>query len=339
MNLLFPSMIDHGSTRDQNPPPASAGNPTSGRRRCSRLWPSLLLTALLAGRAFAQAPEPVGVAHVYKQVAGNNLELWALSPPAHTAKDRCPAVLFFHGGGWVGGPVSQFNRQSEYLAKRGMVAVQVQYRLVKSATDDPITPSIQDAKSSMRWVRSHASELGIDPHRIAAAGASAGGHLAAFLGLVDGIDDPTDDMGVSAIPDAMILFNPAIDLGPDSITHHRGGADYKAVSPLYHVHAGAPPTLVISGGSDPVVPPSLILTFSDAMKKAGARCDTFIYPGQGHGVCNSGEAFYSSLKQMDLFLAALNWLQGPPDEKAIRQLPPKLPPNAFGPGRKTKPAS
>jgi len=62
--------------------------------------------------------------------------------------------------------------------------------------------------SAMRYVRSHAAELGIDPQRIAAAGGSAGGHLAAFTGLVPGLDDPKDDLAVSAKPNAMVLFNP-----------------------------------------------------------------------------------------------------------------------------------
>ncbi len=67
-----------------------------------------------------------------------------------------------------------------------------------------------DTKSAMRWVRSHAAELGIDPERIAASGGSAGGHLAAFASMVEGIDDPADDLKVSPRGNALVLFNPVL---------------------------------------------------------------------------------------------------------------------------------
>ena len=80
-----------------------------------------------------------------------------------------------------------------------------------------------DAKSALRYVRAHATELGIDPQRIAAAGGSAGGHLAAFTALVDGLDDPQDDLAVSCKPNALVLFNPVFNNGPDQWGHGRVG--------------------------------------------------------------------------------------------------------------------
>ena len=99
-------------------------------------------------------------------------------------------MVFYFGGGWVRGNPAQFERQSEHLASRGMVGIRVEYRVMPKGDSGPPVICCQDAKSAMRWVRAHAAELGIDPERIAAAGGSAGGHLAAFVSLVEGLDDP-----------------------------------------------------------------------------------------------------------------------------------------------------
>ena len=103
-------------------------------------------------------------------------------------------VVVFFGGGWVGGTPEQFRTQSEYLTTRGMVGIRVEYRVIPKDDKGPPTVCCADAKSAMRWARAHATELGIDPQRIGAGGGSAGGHLAAFVGLVAGQDDPQDDL-------------------------------------------------------------------------------------------------------------------------------------------------
>ncbi len=95
--------------------------------------------------------------------------------------------------GWVGGAPGQFTEHSKYLATRGMVAIQVEYRLLDRKKRELPATCCADAKSAMRWVRGHANTLGIDPERIASAGGSAGGHLAAFVGMVEGGDDDDDD--------------------------------------------------------------------------------------------------------------------------------------------------
>ena len=87
---------------------------------------SLLLAASVsAAQAAARAEAPAGEPAVYKKVDGRELKLYVLKPG-----DRRPAVVFFHGGGWVGGTPSQFNVLSRHLASRGMVCVQVEYRLL-----------------------------------------------------------------------------------------------------------------------------------------------------------------------------------------------------------------
>jgi acetyl esterase len=102
-----------------------------------------------------------GEAIVYKKVNGREMKLYLSKPADWKSGDRRPAIVFFHGGGWVGGSPSSFNGHCEYFASRGLVCATVDYRLIqKGASETPLV-CVQDAKSAMRWVRSHAKELGI----------------------------------------------------------------------------------------------------------------------------------------------------------------------------------
>jgi acetyl esterase len=279
--------------------------------------------AKAASAAKVPSRPPVGTKYVYETIAGREMSLYVVSPEGEAAGKKRPAMLFFHGGAWVGGFVYEFDRQVEYLADRGIVGIQVDYRYAEPGLHGSINPSIQDSKSAIRWVRSHAALLGVDPNRVGAAGGSAGGQLAAFLGIMDGENNPGDDLSVSFRPDLMVLFNPAMDLGPDGCCAGRVRDDYKTVSPIYHVHSGIPPTLVMQGDADKLVSPKSIIDFANEMKQAGNECTLVMYPGVGHGFFNAKDDFYGSVEQMDRFLAAHGWLQGPPDETALRKLPPK----------------
>ena len=278
---------------------------------------AILATVCLGCSAFAA--EMTGEPRVYKQVDGRELKLYVFKPKDWRATDQRPAMVFFHGGGWTGGSPSAFMRQSEYLATRGMVAISVQYRLVPK--DPPTTPfvSMQDAKSAMRWVRTHAQELGIDTARIGAGGGSAGGHLSAFVGLVPGFDDPADDLKVSPKPAVLALFNPFVgfkwdDSAATRIAERFGpkGKEFIVSTPANFVTKNAPPTIILHGENDTTVPLSQVKAFADEMKKAGARCELAVFPGQAHSFFNRGKSFYETVIAMDKFLASLGWLQGPP---------------------------
>ncbi len=183
----------------------------------------------------------------YKTVADVSLPLYVFKAEGCQASDHRPAIVFYFGGGWRSGSPTQFATHAQYLASRGMVAICVEYR-VQSRHGVNVAQCVADAKSAMRWVRSHAGELGIDPQRIASAGGSAGGHLAAAVALLPGHDDPQDDTSVSCVPDAMVLFNPAVDLVTRrSGTHERprkGSGDARSTrggsrQPLSHqTHQG-----------------------------------------------------------------------------------------------------
>ncbi|HEX4148276.1 MAG TPA: alpha/beta hydrolase, partial [Pirellulales bacterium] len=261
----------------------------------------------------AKANESVGEPQVYKHVAGRDLKLFIIKPTGWTATDRRPAMVFFHGGGWVGGRPIQFNEQAEYLATRGMVCIQVEYRLLDRQKTDPPEVCVHDAKSAMRWTRAHAAELGIDPQRIGAAGGSAGGHLAAYVGMVSGHDDPQDDAGVSPKADALVLFNPVFDNGPDDgWGHERVGDRYREFSPAHNISADDPPTIIFVGAQDRLIPTSVVERFQAAMKAAGVRCEAFIFTGQPHGFFNHEPWKTKTLFDTDKFLASIGWLQGPP---------------------------
>jgi acetyl esterase len=102
----------------------------------------------------AAKPEPrttIGERFVYKQVGDRELNLFVVKPADWKASDQRPALVLFHGGGWVGGGPTQFNDQATYLATRGLVCVQVEYRLLDKSNKEPPIDCVRDAKSAMRW--------------------------------------------------------------------------------------------------------------------------------------------------------------------------------------------
>lgn len=246
---------------------------------------------------------------VYKVVEGRKLRLWVRTPKDTKRGDRRPAAVFFHGGGWVGGPLFQFNSQCSHFASRGMVTVQVEYRFAPKGDDGgPPLVCIQDAKSSMRWVRAHADELGIDPDRIAAGGGSAGGHLAAFCSMMEGCDDPQDDLNISPRGNVQLLYNPVFDNSLGGYGHERMGEHWLDYSPAQHISADDPPTIIFLGTRDELVPVKIVESFAAGMAKAGVRCETHFHDGRGHGFFNESPDREDTIAKCDAFLVSLAWL-------------------------------
>lgn len=259
---------------------------------------------------------------IYKKVGDTSLKLLVEKPAGWSAGDKRPAIVFFFGGGWVGGSPEQFRKQSEHLASRGMVGIRVQYRVISKDDKGPPLLPCADAKSAMRYVRSHAAELGIDPNRIAAAGGSAGGHLAAFATLVPGLDDPADDLAVSPRGNAMVLFNPVFNNGPGEWGHARVGERYREFSPAHHVTKAAPPTIVFLGAKDELISVRVLEDFKAKMNAVNVRCETRVFPGAVHGFFNKdveGIPGYSeTLADTDRFLTSLGWLEKPATQAGKR---------------------
>lgn len=278
---------------------------------------SVLATAIVVCTAItASAAKPEGKEYVYKKVDGRELKIYVTKPADWKAGDTRPAVVFYHGGGWVGGSPGQFTEHSKYLASRGMVCFQVEYRLLNRKSSDPPTVCCHDAKSAMRWVRARAEEFGIDPDRIASGGGSAGGHLAAFVGIVEGTDDPGDDLDVCPKSNAMLLFNPVFDNGPDGWGTARVGDRYQEFSPFHNVTKDDPPAIVFLGSADKLIPVKTAYDFQAAMKKVGVDCEVMIFDGMPHGFFNfgkfEGKPYYETVLASDKFLCKLGWLEGEP---------------------------
>jgi acetyl esterase/lipase len=249
---------------------------------------------------------------VYKRIGDTELKLHIEKPSGWTASDRRPAIVFFFGGGWVGGSPNQFLKQSQHFATRGMVGIRVQYRVIPKGDEGPPVVCVADAKSALRYVRAHAAELGLDPARIAAAGGSAGGHLAAFATLVPGLDDPTDDLTVSPKGNALGLFNPVFNNGPGEYGYARVGERYHEFSPAHHISKDAPPAIVFLGDKDDLIPVRVLEDFKAKMQAAGVRCDTRVFLGAAHGFFNKDvegiPGFSATLADADRFLVSLGWL-------------------------------
>lgn len=278
---------------------------------------SFLLTLLFTLSSVVCAEPPVGEKFVYKTVDEKPLSIYVTKPDNWKSGDKRPAIVFFHGGGWVGGAPGQFTQHSVYFASRGLVCFQVQYRLLdRKKGNQPPTVCIRDARSAMRWVRSRAGEFGIDPDRIASAGGSAGGHLAATLGTIDQHDEPGEDTSTSTRSNAMLLFNPVFDNGPGEWGDQRVGERYREFSPAHNVTATIPPSIVFLGDKDALIPVSTLTRFQDNVKAVGGRCETKIFAGQSHGFFNygkdEGRPYYETVVASDQFLKSLGWLEGEP---------------------------
>ena len=251
---------------------------------------------------------------VYKRIGEVELKLHVFTPQDHKASDRRPAIIFFFGGGWYGGSPSQFYQHCKYLASRGMVAMSAEYR-VKSRNKTTPRECVKDGKSAVRWIREHATELGVDPERIAAGGGSAGGHVAAATGTTKGFEEEGEDLNISSRPEALVLFNPVYDNGPDGYGHSRVKEYWKAFSPMHNIDETTPPTIVFLGTKDKHVPVKTAREYKRLMEANGRRCDLHLYEGQPHGFFNygrQGDNYTKTVIEMDRFLASLGYLKGEP---------------------------
>lgn len=273
----------------------------------------LLCSALFTVNGFAMPLPSERI--TYKNVDNTSLALHVFYPDYNTQPETSmhdkpyadrPAIVFFFGGGWVTGSPKQFYRQSAYFAELGFVAISAEYRIRNHHQSTPFQ-ALEDAKSAIRWIRTHAHTLGIHPEKIIAVGASAGGHLAAGTAILTDYNDPNDDLTVSSSPNALILLNPVLDTSPQGYGHALVKPHWHTVSPLHNIHAALPPTLILLGDEDKVIPVETARAFQKAMLTNGNLCEVIIYPQQKHGFFNH-KKYQETLFEMTRFLKTHRYL-------------------------------
>lgn len=233
---------------------------------------------------------------VYKKVGERELSLHVFEPAGQEPTAKRPAIVFFHGGAWAIGDPNQFYYQCDYLAKRGMWAASAEYRLTAPGAGVRVADIVLDAKDAIRYVRSHAGDLGVDPVRIAAAGGSAGGHLAAATAVVPEENPPGTMSGKANL---LVLFNPAL-------FYPSAG---KTVS-LDQFTKDTPPAILFYGTKD-----DMLQYGKDCLaqsRRLGFPLRLFTAKDAGHSFFNDQPWRDRTLWEADRFLAQHGYLQGPP---------------------------
>jgi acetyl esterase/lipase len=282
------------------------------------------MMVLLGGAVLAASgPSPRGGAGevkslTYKTVGDRELKIHINYPPEWKPSDARPAIVFFFGGAWTSGTVEQFALQAEYFASRGLVAARADYRI---KSKDAATPDkcVEDARSAVRWMRKNSKLLGIDPKKLIVSGGSAGGHLAACMMIEKSVEAAGDDLSISTVPQAMVLFNPVLNFENEEMMK-RFGVDKEVagkISPTLHLTKKSPPALILFGTED-----RLKVHGEEYWKKAealGVRAENFLAEGQGHGFFNRSPWLERTMVAADKFLASLGYLKGEPTVKIPEQ--------------------
>lgn len=258
---------------------------------------------------------------VYSTVGKEELKLDLARPkgegPFH-------AIVFIHGGGWLGGNRADFRPLMIEAAKRGYVSTTISYRLMKfdmknreTATADPIFPAqVHDCKAAIRWLRANADRYHVDQKRIGVSGGSAGGHLSLLVGLTNPADKLEGTGGhaeeSSRVQAVVNIFGPT-----EMVSAYEGSSvawifrlfmggtpkevpeTYQSSSPVTYVSKDDPPVLTIHGDQDKLVPVGQADLLDRKMKAVGATHELLILKGQGHGF--SGEAREQSFEALWVF--------------------------------------
>ena len=239
----------------------------------------------------------------YKTVGDRNLRLHIFEPEGHRPTDRRPVFLAIHGGGWTGGNAPGFYPFAQHFAKQGMVGISLEYRLRSTRDETTVFDSVRDARSAVRWIRTNADDLGIDPAKVIAMGGSAGGHLAVSTALFDRVNQDTDPADVSARPDALILMYPVLDTSADGYGQAKIGDRWRELSPVHNVRSGLPPALIFHGTADAVTPYTGAKKFHDLSVAAGNTNSLITFPGGRHGyIIFDRDEYDRALTQMRDFL-------------------------------------
>jgi acetyl esterase/lipase len=224
-------------------------------------------------------------------------------------KARSPLIVWVHGGAWRSG--SKKDMPLAKLIEEGYAVASVDYRLSPQAK---FPAQIHDLKAAVRFLRGHGDEWRLPTKKILIAGDSAGGHLAALVGVSNGHGELEGDVGndraqssevqgiisfygganlttilKQSTPHGLSVRVPALDLllggQPDDMP-----VLARLASPVFHVDRRDPPLLLLHGDQDPQMPVNQALELSGAYQKVKAPVKLEIVHGAGHG----GAIFYDA---------------------------------------------
>ncbi|NVJ21293.1 alpha/beta hydrolase [Myxococcus sp. AM011] len=248
-------------------------------------------------------------------VAGHELHADVFLPGAPASKAR-PAVLYLHGGGWSGGGRAYGRAWADFFSSRGYVFIALDYRLFPPATG---LKAPGDVKCGIRWVKDHAATYGIDPDRLVLFGESAGGHLATLAGYSEGDSRlpsscASGDSSVAAIisfyaPGDLVAHAVGDQVALEGFTGvplegHR--ALYELLSPVNHIGPRSPPTLLVHGEADSVVPLDASRAMAARLAQVGVPHVLFTLPYAEHGfdIWDGGFGRQLARGRVGLFLQA-----------------------------------
>lgn len=259
--------------------------------------------------------------HIYKVVDETELTIHAFAASNALEEKPQSAIVFIHGGGWASGEPSVFFAACKRYASLGFTTFSVQYRLAENKRGDIPSPKLTpiecvlDVRSAMRWVRAHAPDFNIDPQKIVVGGHSVGGQLTLATALFDSINEASDDLTVSPIPNGMLLYSGT----PDTI---EAWCDYLladrrqqiwSISPAHNVRPGMPPAIAFHGKDDHVVPLWKVKRLRGFMKQADNEFELHIYEGRSHYLGKGNNAYAEILddeivEKTDAFLRKFGFM-------------------------------
>jgi len=257
----------------------------------------LILTVCATTQVMSQAQVEIVPDVVYGHKDGLALTFDVLKPKANA---NGAAVLFMVSGGWVSNysPPQQAATRFQELLGKGFTVIAVRHG---SSPKYVIPEIVSDVRRAVRFIRHNAKQWGVDPNRLGVFGGSAGGHLSLVLGTASDNGDPNakeDFMKESDRVASVVAYFPPVDLRPlargvnpprDGSTRERFPAlnfekekapDY---SPIVHVSSDDPPTLLIHGDKDDLVPVSNSKIIHEAFQKNNVKTQLIIIEGAAHG--------------------------------------------------------
>lgn len=227
------------------------------------------------------------IIETYKEVSGYKLDMHLFLPNYREFEGKRPIIIKFHGGSWSEGKPDWFFSTAESYAKQGWVVAVVEYRIKGRHNTYPFE-SVKDAKSAMRWIRENSKKYNLDSNKIIATGDSAGGHLSLALALVDNWNESSDNIQISALPNAVIVNSGVFDLTTKEskwITEKFENKEIvKDISPNHLLKKTSVKILLIHGEKDMNCPYETAVHFYKEMKALGNDIQLHTVKGGDHWI-------------------------------------------------------